>query len=79
MRGFLGALTGQLRLRRNALPAEILSAWRQHDPGPSGQRLQALLRGVAELRKGDLNDQKLLVWSQSFDQFLQEAQAAKTV
>jgi hypothetical protein len=76
-RGFLGALTGQLRLRRNALPAEILSAWRQHDPGPSGERLQALLRGVAELRKGDLSDQSLLHWSQGFDQFLQETQAAE--
>jgi hypothetical protein len=76
-RGFLGALTGRLRLRRNALPAEILSAWRQHDPGPSGERLQALLRGVAELRKGDLSDQNLLYWSQGFDQFLQETQAAE--
>ena len=56
VRGFLGALTGQLRLRRNALPAEMLSAWRLHDPGPSGERLQALLRGVAELRKGDVTE-----------------------
>jgi hypothetical protein len=76
-RGFLGALTGQLRLRRNALPAEILSAWRQHDPGPSGERLRDLLRGAAELRKGDLNDQRLLHWSQGFDQFLQETQATE--
>ena len=76
-RGFLGALTGQLRLRRNALPAEVLSAWRQHDPGPSGERLRDLLRGVAELRKGDLSDQRLLYWSQGFDQFLQETQAAE--
>jgi hypothetical protein len=35
-----------------------------------------LLRGAAELRKGDLNDQRLLHWSQGFDQFLQETQAA---
>ncbi len=55
-RGFLGALTRQLRLRRNALPAEVLAAWRLHDPGPSGERLQGLLRGVAELRKGDVTE-----------------------
>jgi hypothetical protein len=76
-RGFLAALTGQLRLRRNVLPAEILSAWRQHAPGPSGERLQVLLRGVAELRKGDLSDPNLLYWSQGFDQFLKETQAAE--
>src|SRR5207302_1296976 len=73
-RGFLGALTGQLRLRRNALPAEVLSAWRQHDPGPSGDRLQGLLRGVAELRKGDVTEAQLLDWSQGFDQFIREMQ-----
>jgi hypothetical protein len=76
-RGFLGALTGRLRLRGNALPAEILSAWRQHDPGPSGDRLRDLLRGATELRKGNLSDQSLLHWSQGFDQFLRETQAAE--
>ena len=76
-RGFLGALTRQLRLRRNALPAEVLSAWRLHDPGPSGDRLQGLLRGVAELRKGDVTEQQLLTWSQGFDQFLKEMETAE--
>jgi hypothetical protein len=76
-RGFLGALTRQLRLRRNALPAEVLSAWRQHDPGPSGDHLQALLRGVAELRRGDVTEAQLMSWSQGFDQFLRENQAAE--
>ena len=76
-RGFLGALTGQLRLRRNALPAEVLAAWRLHDPGASGERLQGLLRGVAALRKGDVTEKELLHWSQAFDQFRREMQDAE--
>jgi hypothetical protein len=68
-RGFLGALTRRLRLRRNALPAEILAAWRQHAPAPSAERLQHLLRGVGELRKGDVSGRQLLAWSQAFDEF----------
>jgi len=76
-RGFLGALTGQLRLRRNALPAEVLAAWRLHDPGASGERLQGLLRGTAALRKGDVTEKDLLHWSQAFDQFRREMQDAE--
>ena len=76
-RGFLGALTRQLRLRRNALPAEILSAWWLHAPGPSGKQLEVLLRGVAELRKGDVTEEQLLRWSQEFDQFLKEMELAE--
>lgn len=68
-RGFLGALTRHLRLRRNALPAEVLAAWRQHAPGPSTERLQQLLRGVGELRKGDVSDRQLLAWARAFDEF----------
>ena len=71
-RGFLGDLTAQLRLRRNVLPAEVLSAWRLHDPGPSGERLQGLLRGSAALRKGDVTESELLHWSRAFDEFRQE-------
>ncbi len=76
-RGFLGALTRQLRIRRNALPAEILSAWRQHDPGESGDRLQALLHGAAELRRGDVTEEQLMRWSQGFGEFLQEMEVAE--
>jgi hypothetical protein len=76
-RGFLGALTAQLRLRRNALPAEVLSAWRLHDPGPSGEQLQGLLRGAAALRKGDVTESELLHWSRAFDEFRQEIQATE--
>src|SRR5262249_10673013 len=68
-RRFLCALTRHLRLRRNALPAEILAAWRQHAPGPSAERLQQLLRGVGELRKGDVSDRQLLAWARAFDEF----------
>jgi hypothetical protein len=74
VRDFLGALTRHLRLRRNALPAEILAAWRLHDPGPSTQRLQTLLRGVGELRRGDVSERQLLAWTQSFGEFAREMQ-----
>ena len=45
-----------------------------HDPGPSGERLQdaAARRGGAAQRRP--YEQKLLVWSQAFDQFLQETE-----
>ncbi len=68
-------LTGHLRLRRNALPAEVLAAWRLHDPGPSMQRLQTLLRGVGELRRGEVSERQLLAWAQAFGQFTHEMQA----
>lgn len=69
VRGFLAALTKHLHLRRNALPAEVLRAWQRQHPGESGQRLQALLRGVAGLRKGDVTERQLLARSQAFDKF----------
>jgi hypothetical protein len=69
VRGFLGTLTRHLRLRRNALPAVILAAWRQHDAGPSLKRLENLLRGVGELRKGDVSEKQLLSCARTFDQF----------
>jgi hypothetical protein len=75
VRSFLGALTRQLRLRRNALPAEILAAWRLHDPGPSMTRLQTLLLGVGELRRGEVSERQLLTWAQAFGQFTREMQA----
>jgi hypothetical protein len=82
VRGFLDALTRHLRLRRQAVPAVVLAAWRQQHartaahPGemdPTTARLQVLLRGVTELRKGDISDRQLLTWTQSFDQFLKLA------
>jgi hypothetical protein len=80
VRGFLDTLTRHLHLRRQALPAVILAAWRQQhaaagagkDLDPSTARLQNLLRGVSELRRGDVTDQQLLAWAREFDQFLEE-------
>ncbi|HEY7424721.1 MAG TPA: hypothetical protein VH682_10875, partial [Gemmataceae bacterium] len=72
VRSFLGTMTRHLRLRRNALPAEVLAAWRLHDPGPSMTRLQTLLRGVGELRRGEVSERQLLAWAQAFDQFTEE-------
>jgi hypothetical protein len=68
-RDFLTALTKHLRLRRTALPAVILAAWRQQEGAASAERLQGLLRGLAELRKPDLTDQQMLTWARAFDDF----------
>jgi hypothetical protein len=72
VRGFLGNLTRHLHLRRIALPAVILAAWRRQTPGPSAERLQTLLRGVTELRKGDVGEHQLLSWTRAFDEFTRE-------
>lgn len=74
VRSFLSELTRRLRLRRNALPAEILAAWRRHDPGPSMTRLKELLSGVGELRRGEVSDRKLLGLAQAFGQFTRDMQ-----
>jgi hypothetical protein len=71
-RGFLASLTRHLRLRRAALPAEILAAWRERYPGESTQRLQELLRGLAQLRKGEASDRRMLAWARAFDDFERE-------
>jgi hypothetical protein len=68
-RGFVGDLTRHLRLRRNALPAEILAAWRRQGSETSTDRLQQLLRGVGQLRKGDVSGRQLLSFSREFDDF----------
>lgn len=70
VQGFLTALTQHLHLRRNALPAEILAAWRHQHPGDTGEKLQALLRGVSQLRKGDISERQLLSWVRAFDGFV---------
>jgi hypothetical protein len=75
VRDFLDALTRHLRLRRTALPALILSAWRQQDTGPPARRLEGLLRGVAELRKAEVDDRRLLHWARAFDEFVQDMRA----
>jgi hypothetical protein len=83
VRDFLGALTRHLRLRRTALPAEILAAWRKQQPAkpsrsPLGdadpsRRLADLLRAAVELRRRtDVPDLKLLAWAKSFDRFKDE-------
>lgn len=78
-RGFLASLTRHLRLRRMALPAVILAAWRQQhkraraeENDPASARLQELLRGVNALRKNDVPERELLKWTRAFDQFIQE-------
>jgi hypothetical protein len=74
-RSLLTPLTRHLRLRRAALPAEVLAAWRQRYPEEPTARLQGLLRGLAELRKEDLSDRQLLHWAQAFDRFEKELSA----
>jgi hypothetical protein len=67
--GFLAALARHLRLRRTALPAEMLAAWRQRHADDSGRRLEALLRGVSKLRQGRVSERQLLAWARALDQF----------
>jgi hypothetical protein len=69
LRGFLDALRHHLHLRPQALPAVILAGWRQQHPA-TADRLQPLLRGVAELRKPDVTDRQLLAWTRAFDAFV---------
>jgi hypothetical protein len=67
-RDFVSAMARHLRMRRSALPAEILAAWRQRQPAEA-RHVQELLRGVSELRQADLSERRLLVWNQAFDAF----------
>src|SRR5205823_4453234 len=76
VRDFLGVLTRHLRLRRTALPALILSAWRQQEGDRAAGRLQELLRAVSELRKGEAGERRLLHWAWAFDEFTREVQGA---
>jgi hypothetical protein len=76
-RDLLEALTRHLRLRRSVLPAEILAAWRQHHPAESVAEIQWLLRGVVELRKGEVSERQLLTWARTFDQFKAEVLRAR--
>jgi uncharacterized protein DUF4350 len=71
-RGFLDALRRHLRLRRNALPADILASWRRQVSATSADRLQPLLRGVGALHKGDVSGRQLLSWSRAFDEFREQ-------
>lgn len=71
-RDFLAVLTRHLHLRRTALSAEVLAAWRHRRPGPTGDRLEGLLRGAAELLRGDVGERRLLEWARAFDQFLKD-------
>jgi hypothetical protein len=76
-RDFLGSLTRYVRLRRSALPAEILAAWRQQHPEQPPQALEALLRGVTTLRGGQVSQGDLLRWTNAFDRFQAEVMRAR--
>jgi hypothetical protein len=72
-RDFQVSLARNLRLRSTALPVEILAAW--HAKVMDGKSktedggLAGLLRGLSELRKGDVSERELLMWMQKFDRF----------
>jgi hypothetical protein len=77
-RGFLAALTRYLKLRKTALPAEILVAWQPKDEkDTSKEHLKRLLKGVGELRKGDVPERDLLKWAREFDDFLAKIEVGK--
>jgi hypothetical protein len=85
-RDFQMFLVRHLRLKRTALPVDILAAWRERheqegrDPQNPGNASSALmdarfagaLRGITELRKGNVAERRLLSLMQSFDQFRSE-------
>jgi len=87
-RDFQMFLVRHLRLKRTALPVDILAAWRDRHGqqvqssdilrpasiAPSDTRFAELLRGVNELRKGNVAERRLLSLMQSFDEFRQEIQ-----
>ena len=75
--GFRGALTRHLRLRRTALPAEILAAWRRRHPTQPADQLEMLLRGASELRRADVPTRRLQAWTEVFDRFENEVLRAK--
>ncbi len=76
VRRFLTALTRHLRLRRGALPAEVLAAWRQRHGDQLAARLESVLRGTTELRRGTVSERRLLEWTRTFDQFEAEVTRA---
>jgi hypothetical protein len=71
-RDFLAVMTRHLRLPRTALPAEILSAWRRHNPARDSQELEALLRGVTALRSNTVAPGPLLTLTKNLDRFKTE-------
>jgi hypothetical protein len=80
MRGFMGTLTRHLRLRRTALPVEILATWKKRHPDTSASessRVENLLRAVMALRQADYTTRQLLTWTRAFDQFSQEVSSGR--
>jgi hypothetical protein len=79
-RDFVTALTHHLGLRRSAQPPEILAALGKRQEGAAAetavQRLEGLLRAVADLRKGAVPAHELLFWTQEFDRFIKEHSGA---
>ena len=71
-RDFLIDLTRHLRLRRGALPAEILAAWQKQHSRDKAQELEPLLRGVSALRGKAVSPGQLLSWAKNFDRFRTE-------
>lgn len=71
-RGFVSSLVRYLRLQPKALPAEILAAWQRRHAGASSRRLQALLGGVAALRREGVGERQLLYWTRAFGAFEHE-------
>jgi hypothetical protein len=79
-RDFLAAVTAHLRLRRTAIPAQILAAWKQRHGRESAHRLAELLRGVGDLRRAaagqEMSERELLAWARSLDGFLEDHELA---
>lgn len=81
VRDFLASMTAHLRLRRTALPFEVLAAWNKRHPDDTGKsaagRLEVLLQAVTAVHQGDFTTRQLLTWTRAFDQFKQEVSGGR--
>jgi hypothetical protein len=71
-RDILTVLTRHARLRRTAPFAEILAVWRRQHGDDTAREVEALLRGVAVLRKSTVSERQLASWVKTFDRFQTE-------
>jgi hypothetical protein len=73
-RDFQAALCRHLRLRKSALPAEVLASWRRQHGDEAAARLEQLLRTLGQLRQGrHVTDRQLLTTVATVDEFKHEA------
>jgi hypothetical protein len=80
-RDFVTAVAAHLRLRRSAMPAQMIAAWKQRHGSESAERLAELLGGVGELQQAAegkaMSERELLTWGRALDEFLNANQLTR--